>query len=171
MIAFLVLIVIPITGIALWTWATMSYTYAKGERSGFVQKLSQKGYLCKTWEGELAMANLPGAMPAIFNFTVRKDSIADVIKSTMANGQRVSLTYEQHLGIPTTCFGETQYWVVGVTSATQGAAPAPISSIPAQAQQTQAPAPPAPASAAPAAPAAPAPAAPAPATSTPPTSH
>lgn len=58
------------------------------------------------------MANLPGAMPEVFSFTVRNDSIAGLIERNM--GKRVSLTYEQHRGIPSNCFGETQYFVTNV---------------------------------------------------------
>jgi hypothetical protein len=103
------LVLIPAVVIALWIWVALGYTYASGERAGYVQKISKKGWLCKTWEGELAMANLPGTMPQIFTFTVRNDSIANVIEQNI--GKQVSLTYEQHKGIPTTCFGETQYFI------------------------------------------------------------
>jgi hypothetical protein len=95
---------------------TLNYSYAKGERAGYVQKISQKGWLCKTWEGEIAMANLPGTMPQIFQFSVRNDAVAQEITRTM--GQRVALTYEQHKGIPTSCFGETEYFVTQVTPVT-----------------------------------------------------
>jgi hypothetical protein len=103
------LVLIPAVVIALWIWVALGYTYASGQRAGYVQKISKKGWLCKTWEGELAMANLPGTMPQIFTFTVRNDSIANVIEQNI--GKQVSLTYEQHKGIPTTCFGETQYFI------------------------------------------------------------
>lgn len=96
-----------------WAWVTLHYTYSKGERAGYIQKISQKGWVCKTWEGELAMANLPGAMPEIFKFSVRDDAVA---KQLMQNaGQRVGITYEEHRGIPTSCFGETAYFIVQVT--------------------------------------------------------
>ncbi|MGH7652686.1 MAG: hypothetical protein ACREMS_12705 [Gemmatimonadaceae bacterium] len=94
---------------ALWIWVALGYTYASGERAGYVQKISKKGWLCKTWEGELAMANLPGTMPQIFTFTVRNDSIAHLIEQNI--GKQVSLTYQQHRGVPTTCFGETEYFI------------------------------------------------------------
>lgn len=97
---------------ALWAWITLSYDYSEGERAGFVQKFSDKGWICKTWEGELAMVNLPGAMPEIFYFSVRDDAVAEQINRTM--GQRVSLHYEQHIGVPTSCFGETDYFVTEV---------------------------------------------------------
>ncbi len=47
-----------------------------------------------------------------FYFTVRDDSVAARINQSM--GKRVALTYQQHMGIPTSCFGETQYFVVDV---------------------------------------------------------
>jgi hypothetical protein len=101
--------------LALYTWAVFQYDFSEGQRAGYVQKFSRKGWICKTWEGELAMANLPGAMPEIFAFTVRDDEVAARINASM--GQRVALTYEQHRGLPTTCFGETQYFVTDVRPA------------------------------------------------------
>ena len=98
---------------ALYTWSALTWTYSSGERAGYVQKFSKKGWVCKTWEGELAMANLPGTMPQIFSFTVRNDSIAHVLEQNA--GKQVSLTYEQHRGIPTSCFGETEYFVTKVS--------------------------------------------------------
>jgi hypothetical protein len=112
LIVLLVLILVPVVIIALWIWVALGYTYASGERAGYVQKISKKGWICKTWEGELAMANLPGTMPQIFTFTVRNDSIAHVIEQNA--GKQVSLTYDQHRGVPTSCFGETEYFVTGV---------------------------------------------------------
>jgi hypothetical protein len=109
----LALLLIPAIIVALWIWVTLGYTYAVGERAGYVQKISKKGWLCKTWEGELAMANLPGTMPQIFSFTVRNDSIAHVIEQNA--GKQVSLTYEQHRGVPSSCFGETEYFVTRVS--------------------------------------------------------
>jgi hypothetical protein len=112
LIALLILILVPVVIAALWVWIALGYTYASGERAGYIQKISKKGWLCKTWEGELAMANLPGTMPQIFTFTVRNDSIAHVIEQNA--GKQVSLTYQQHRGVPTSCFGETEYFVTGV---------------------------------------------------------
>jgi hypothetical protein len=109
LIVVLVLVLIPAVIVSLWIWVALGYTYASGERAGYVQKISKKGWLCKTWEGELAMANLPGTMPQIFTFTVRNDSIANVIEQNI--GKQVSLTYQQHRGIPTSCFGETEYFI------------------------------------------------------------
>jgi hypothetical protein len=106
------ILLVPIVIVALWVWVSLGYAYSSGERAGYVQKISKKGWICKTWEGELAMANLPGTMPQIFAFTVRNDSIAKVIEQNA--GKQVSLSYDQHRGVPTTCFGETEYFVTGV---------------------------------------------------------
>jgi len=104
-------ILVPIVVLALYTWAALSFSYSKGERAGYLQKFSQKGWICKTWEGEIAMANLPGTMPQIFPFSVRNDSIAGLLNGL--SGQRVNITYEQHKGVPTSCFAETEYFVIG----------------------------------------------------------
>lgn len=109
----LLLFVLVAAGLfALYVWAALSYDYSEGERAGYAQKFSRKGWICKTWEGELAMVNLPGAMPEIFRFSVRDEAVAKRINDTM--GQRVTLHYEQHIGLPSSCFGETQYFVTDV---------------------------------------------------------
>ena len=111
-ITIVLLVIVPTVLFAGWTWITLNYAYLKEERPGYVQKLSERGWLCKTWEGELAMTNLPGAMPEIFRFSVRNDSLAKVIEKNL--GKRVSLSYEQHKGVPTSCFGETEYYITNV---------------------------------------------------------
>jgi len=97
---------------ALYTWLALTWNFATGERAGFVQKLSKKGWLCKTWEGELLMVAMPGTTPEKFFFTVREDAVAERINRSM--GKRVTVFYAQHKGIPTTCFGETEYFVSDV---------------------------------------------------------
>ena len=101
-----------VLGFGGWTWIALTYNYSDGDGPGYVQKLSRKGWICKTWEGELALVNLPGAMPEIFHFSVRDDAVANRIQQSV--GKRVALSYEQHIGIPTTCFGDTQYFVVDI---------------------------------------------------------
>jgi hypothetical protein len=96
----------------LWIWLALSWSYSSGERAGYVQKLSHKGWLCKTWEGEIAMVTMPGAIPDKFDFTVRDDALAGKINDLA--GKRVVLSYEQHKFLPTSCFGETEYFVTAV---------------------------------------------------------
>ena len=103
------LVGLPALVLAAWTVIALSYTYSRGDRAGYIQKLSKKGWLCKTWEGELAMVNIPGAMQERFAFTVRSDSLAAAMNGMM--GSQVSITYEEHRGVPGTCFGETNYFV------------------------------------------------------------
>lgn len=97
---------------AAYTWAALSWNYSKGERAGYVQKLSKKGWICKTWEGELAMINIPGTLTEKFIFTVHDESVVKKINESM--GKRVALVYEEHVGVPTTCFGETSNYIVDV---------------------------------------------------------
>lgn len=102
----------PALVFSLWAWVALTYSYSEGERAGWVQKFSKKGWLCKTWEGELAMVNIPGNAPEIFRFSVRDPAVASEIVRHM--GERVTLRYEQHVGVPTECFGETEYFVTSV---------------------------------------------------------
>lgn len=95
-----------------YIWAMLSWSYARGQRAGWVQKLSEKGYICKTWEGEMAMVTMPGSIPEKFLFTVRDDAIAEKIKAVM--GKRVAIDYEEHVGLITSCFGDTGYFVQDV---------------------------------------------------------
>jgi len=107
-----VLILVPVATVALWTLIALTYSYSSGERVGYLQKISKKGWLCKTYEGEIAQVNLPGQIANTFQFSVRSDSVAALINK--AQGKQVALTYQQHKGVPTSCFGETEYFVNGV---------------------------------------------------------
>ena len=99
----------------LYTFATLRFAYSEGERVGFVQKLSRRGWLCKTNEGDLAMANVLGQPAQMFSFTVRDPKVVEQIDALA--GHKVSLKYEEHRGIPSTCFGDTDYFIVGVIKA------------------------------------------------------
>jgi len=103
-----------VLGVALYVLIVVLWSYSSGERAGWVQKLSSKGWLCKTWEGEMAMVSMPGSTTEKFNFTVWDDEVAEQINKVM--GKRVSLHYEEKVGIPTSCFGETRYYVNKVTA-------------------------------------------------------
>ena len=113
LILFGVFIVLPVVAFIGWTAVALNWSYAVEQRAGYIQKFSEQGWLCKTWEGELAMANpMPGAMPEKFEFSVRDDSVAHQIQRLM--GSRVTITYEVHRGVPLRCFGETEYYATGV---------------------------------------------------------
>src|SRR6185436_2426643 len=111
-ITLVVLIALPLLVFTLWAGVTLNYTYSSGDRAGFLQKISKRGWLCKTWEGELQLSAIPGSQPEKFLFTTRSDSIAKLLNKM--NGQRVVLDYKQHVGVPGTCFGDTEYFVTGV---------------------------------------------------------
>ena len=99
--------------VAAYFWMVLNWNYSAGERAGWVQKFSKKGWLCKTWEGEMAMVSMPGAVPEKFYFTVWDDAVADELNKVM--GKRVALHYEEKVGLPTSCFGETRHYVTRVT--------------------------------------------------------
>jgi len=129
---------------AAWIWFMISWSYSSGERAGWIQKFSSKGWICKTWEGELALVTMPGTAQERFLFTVRDDDVAKQINAAM--GRRVSLHYEEKVGLPGTCFGETRHWVTGIKSVAEiplapgvGAPTQPAAAAPAQPSQTTAP--------------------------------
>ncbi len=107
-----IFVIVPVTLIVLWTVISVNWTYSQGFRAGYVQKFSKKGLVCKTWEGQLAMVNVPGALQERWDFTVKNDSVAQLLESAM--GHQVRVSYDQHVGVPTSCFGETEYYVTGV---------------------------------------------------------
>jgi hypothetical protein len=139
MLAFLVVLVLLF---AAYTWFVLTWSYSNGERAGYVQKLSKKGWLCKTWEGELALVTMPGTVAEKFFFSVRDDAVAGRINESI--GRRVAVDYEEHVGVPTNCFAETRYFITGVrviedpvllqtpTAAPAPAAPPPAQPLPAQ---------------------------------------
>ncbi len=93
----------------IYVWLTLHWSYSEGERAGFLQKFSSKGWICKTWEGEILLTSMPGAIPEKFEFTVRDGAVAQQLMS--ATGKRVLLTYAQRKGVPSSCFGDTEYFV------------------------------------------------------------
>jgi len=112
-VTLVALVGVPAFVFTVWAGVALTYSYSEGTRTGFVQKLSRKGWICKTWEGEMAMTAQPGVAPTMFVFTVRLDSIANEI--TRLEGKQVTLTYEEHQGVPSSCFGETGHFVNGVS--------------------------------------------------------
>ena len=113
LIGAIIVLIVPAGLMAAWTAVALNWSYSEGSRAGYIQKFSHKGWLCKTWEGELQTANIPGSAPQVFTFTVRDESVATALTQLM--GSRVSLSYKEHRGIPGSCFGDTNYYVTGAT--------------------------------------------------------
>ena len=103
------LLLAALLGLAGYSWLALNWSYSSGERAGLLQKFSKKGWLCKTWEGELLLSSMPGAIPEKFEFTVRDESIVDDLNRNA--GRKVILGYEQHKGLPSSCFGDSEYFV------------------------------------------------------------
>jgi len=119
-VGFLIAVVLGLVG---FTWFTLHWSYADGERAGFLQKFSRKGWVCKTWEGQMALVTLPGTVAEKFDFTVRDDEVAKQLGANI--GKRMSVHYEQRKWIPTSCFGDTEYFVthMDLTPATESLTP------------------------------------------------
>jgi hypothetical protein len=105
-------VLLVVVGSSLYMLFALKFSYSTGERVGFVQKLSKRGWVCKTNEGEMAMVNMAGQQAQMFFFTVRDDAVVTQIEELA--GHRVLLEYEEHRGLPTSCFGDTEYFVVHV---------------------------------------------------------
>jgi hypothetical protein len=116
LLSFLLIVVLLV--VVLYFVVVLNWSYSTGERAGWIQKLSNKGWVCKTWEGELALVSLPGTSTVEkFQFTVRDDAVAAAL--TQAMGKRVSLHYEEKVGLPSSCFGETRHYITKVTLASE----------------------------------------------------
>jgi len=116
------LVLILLLGFAAYTAFVLTWSYSEGERVGVIQKLSRKGYVCKTSEGELALYLVAGMAPQIWTFTIRDAQVKRQLDSML--GERVRLHYTEHKGIPSSCFGDTPYFV---DSAVQVDTPRPAS--------------------------------------------
>ncbi len=112
------LVLLVVVGGSLYTYSTLHFAYATAEQVGFVQKMTKRGWLCHTNEGELAMVNLPGQPATMFDFTVPSDAVSKQIDSFA--GDKIVLTYEEHRGVPSSCFGDTGFFVTAVRKADQG---------------------------------------------------
>ena len=102
------LLVVLLLGLAAYTWLVLNWSYSSGERAGLLQKFSRKGWVCKTWEGELMLTAMPGAIPEKFEFTVRDDKLAAELSASA--GKKIVLSYSQHKGLPSSCFGDSEYF-------------------------------------------------------------
>ena len=109
------LVLTLVAGVALYLLFAYHFAYSRGESVGFVQKISYKGWVCKTWEGEQVRAlSVVPAVPEKFAFTVRDEKVVEQINALI--GQKVVLDYAQHKGLPS-CFGDTEHFVIGVRPA------------------------------------------------------
>ena len=107
-------VLVLLGGSALYSWLALRFDYSNGDRAGVLQKFSRKGWICKTYEGELALYVVAGVQPEIWNFTVRDPALAERLAAAV--GERVQLHYAEHRGVPSSCFGETGYFVDGIST-------------------------------------------------------
>ncbi len=105
----LIIVGVLIVATCVYTWVTLTWSYSEGERAGVLQKFSRKGWVCKTYEGELALYIVQGMSPQIWDFTVRDDALAEKLRKAV--GEKVHLHYTEHHGVPSSCFADTNYYV------------------------------------------------------------
>ena len=110
---FLVVLVLVLLLVGLWTWFSLSWAYSEGERAGVLQKFSSKGWICKTYEGELAQYVVGGVAPQIWYFSTRDEKVAKELSAAV--GEQIRVHYTEHRGVPTSCFAETPYFAEGFT--------------------------------------------------------
>ena len=110
---FFGVLIVVLIGLTLWSWLALAWSYSDGERAGIVQKFSRRGWLCKTYEGELAQYVVAGVAPQIWTFSVRSPAVAAELDKLV--GRQVQLHYSEHRGLPTSCFADTAYFVDRVT--------------------------------------------------------
>jgi hypothetical protein len=113
--------------VTLYTLFMLSWNYAEGERAGVLQKFSKRGWICKTYEGELAMYVVGGVAPQIWNFSVRDEAVAERLHGSV--GRQVRLHYSEHPGLPISCFAETRYFVEDFSVVASPGVIAPSSSL------------------------------------------
>lgn len=109
MVPLLIALAVVVLVVVVYLLVVLNWSYSSGERAGVLQKLSRKGWVCKTWEGELAMTTVPGVAPVLWSFSVRDESVAERLRAAV--GHRVVLHYSEHRGVPTDCFGETSTFI------------------------------------------------------------
>jgi len=107
------LVALAVVVTVLWTWFSLSWAYSEGERAGVLQKFSEKGWVCKTFEGELALYVVGGVAPQIWYFSTRDEKVAKQLSSAV--GEQIRLHYTEHRGVPTSCFAETPYFAESFT--------------------------------------------------------
>jgi hypothetical protein len=122
-------LLVLIVGAGLWTWLTLDWSYADGTRAGVLQKFIHRGWICKTQEGDLAQYVVAGVSPQIWKFSVRDPAVSTQLEKIV--GARVQLHYTEHPGVPSTCFGDTRYFVDRVTVVDMNPSPLPAAPAPA----------------------------------------
>ena len=116
LLIFVTLIMVGLMGAFL---ITFYYNYSDGARAGKIMKFSKKGYVIKTWEGQLFVGGIGGGEgdmnSTLWEFSVYPgdQEIKDEIQDALDNGYRVKLEYEEKL-FQFSWRGDTKYFIVDV---------------------------------------------------------
>jgi uncharacterized protein YwgA len=113
---FIIAIIAVIAVFSFSYWGT----YSEGVRSGMVVKISKKGWVFKTYEGQLNLQTFganksPNLVSESFEFSVESDqeAVIKALEEASLSGERVSLKYEERLA-KFFWRGDTKYFVTEV---------------------------------------------------------
>lgn len=95
-------------------FAFASFTYSQGSRTGLLMKFSDKGYIFKTWEGELNLGGVTqeggSLLNNIWQFSVLDNEQETIDALNKYEGKRIRLSYKEKMRhFPWQ--GETNYFV------------------------------------------------------------
>ncbi|MGL4630830.1 MAG: hypothetical protein ACRCVT_06435 [Leadbetterella sp.] len=111
---YILIAILVVIGLAYFI---SSWQYSDGTRAGTVSKISKKGYIFKTVEGELNVGGFSGETGSmitnIWKFSVDNDSVYTLLKKAQSTGERVTLSYDENL-FKFVWNGDTKYMVKGV---------------------------------------------------------
>jgi hypothetical protein len=94
-------------------------SFSSGYRAGVPIKISHKGVIFKTWEGQLNVGGLTnsgqGAIPTTWEFSIEEDAaeVREKIDQAISEGKRVKLRYKEKY-FRLFWKGDTKYFVYEV---------------------------------------------------------
>lgn len=112
----IILIIILVLILAIGYYLTAGY-YSSGERAGTISKISERGYVFKTFEGVLNEGGYSGETgtltPRYWDFSCKLDSVTPKLQKALKTGERVTLKYrEKFFSFPWN--GDTKYFITDV---------------------------------------------------------
>jgi hypothetical protein len=106
--------------IALVVLVLTNYNYSEGTRAGFVIKVSKKGMIFKTWEGQLNLQSFGAAhrydsFVEVFDFSIPKGDTAlyRQLREVSLTGERINMDYTEKL-IKLPWNGDTKYFITKI---------------------------------------------------------
>jgi len=96
-----IIVGVVLLGIAIWFYFRYERPFGEGVKAGTLNYVVYKGYLWKTYEGEVILAgfqNKPNSSLQSNEFTFSIDNEAVAKKLELASGKEVQLHYREYIG-------------------------------------------------------------------------